>query len=50
MTDALDVDLVHKELLDELELTVDLIVAVSEATEPLSQDDVDGLLGVQRGD
>lgn len=48
MTDALDVDLVHRELLDELELTVELIVAVSEATEPLEQEEIDGLLGIRR--
>lgn len=46
--DALDVDLVHTELQDELELTVGLILAANEATGPLGQDDIDELLGVQR--
>jgi hypothetical protein len=44
--DALDVSLEDDELRAETELTTHLIIAASEAELPLSQDDVDALLGV----
>jgi len=44
--DKLDVPLEDSELLAEVELTTNLIIAASEAEDTLSQDQVDQLLGV----
>ena len=46
MDDQLDVPLEDSELLAEVELTTNLIIAASEADTPLPQDVVDHLLGV----
>jgi hypothetical protein len=45
--DQLDVPLEDAELLAEVELTTNLIIAASESEVDLSQDDVDRLLGVE---
>ena len=44
--DQFDVDLEDQELLEEVELTTDLIVAASETDERLPQDRIDEILGV----
>jgi hypothetical protein len=44
--DQLDVPLEDAELLAEVELTTNLIIAASESEEPLPQEQVDRLLGV----
>ena len=46
MDDKLNVSLVDTVLLDELELTVNLIIAATNSDRPLSQDEIDALLGV----
>ena len=46
MDDKLDVPLEDAELLAEVELTTNLIIAASASDEPLSQEDIDRLLGV----
>jgi len=46
MDDQLNVPLEDAELLAEVELTTNLIIAASEADETLSQAEVDRLLGV----
>ena len=46
MDDQLDVPLEDSELLAEVELTTDLIIAASRASEPLPQAVLDRLLGV----
>lgn len=46
--DSLDVSLHDAELADEVELTVRLIVAANDSERPLSQREVDELLGVRR--
>jgi hypothetical protein len=46
MDDQLNVPLEDAELLAEVELTTNLIIAASESDRPLSQDEVDRLLGV----
>jgi hypothetical protein len=46
MDDQLDVPLEDAELLAEVELTTNLIIAASSSDAPLSQDDIDRLLGV----
>ena len=48
MDDQLNVPLEDSELLAEVELTTNLIIAASEAEAALPQDEVDRLLGVQR--
>ena len=47
MDDQLNVPLEDSELLAEVELTTNLIIAASEADAALSQDEVDRLLGVE---
>jgi len=46
MDDQLDVPLEDAELLAEVELTTNLIIAASASDAPLSQDDIDRLLGL----
>ena len=46
MDDQLNVPLEDSELLAEVELTTNLIIAASEADAPLPQDEVDRLLGL----
>jgi len=46
--DQFDVDLEDEELLEEVELTTDLIVAASETDERLPQDRIDEILGVPK--
>jgi hypothetical protein len=48
--DQLNVPLEDAELLAEVEMTTNLIIAASESESPLAQDEVDRLLGVQRND
>jgi len=50
--DQFDISLEDKELLGEVELTTNLIIAASESDGPLSQDEIDAILGVvpQRGE
>jgi len=47
MDDQLNVPLEDVELLAEVELTTDLIIAASEADASLSKDDIDRLLGLR---
>ena len=47
MDDQLNVPLEDSELLAEVELTTNLIIAASESDAALSQDEVDRLLGVE---
>ena len=47
MDDQLNVPLEDSELLAEVELTTNLIIAASEADTTLSQDEVDRLLGIE---
>jgi hypothetical protein len=46
--DSLDVSLADPELLAKVELTTELIIAASEADEPLCQEKIDRLLGIRR--
>jgi hypothetical protein len=46
VNDQLDVPLEDAELLAEVELTTNLIIAASASDEPLSQEEIDRLLGV----
>ena len=46
MDDQLNVPLEDAELLAEVELTTNLIIAASESDTPMSQDEVDRLLGL----
>ena len=46
--DQLNVPLEDAELLEEVEMTTNLIIAASEADSTLSQAEVDRLLGVER--
>jgi hypothetical protein len=48
--DQLNVPLEDAELLAEVEMTTNLIIAASESESPLAQDEVDRLLGVQPQD
>jgi len=50
MDDQLNVPLEDAELLAEVELTTNLIIAASESDAVLPQDEVDRLLGVERED
>ncbi len=47
MDDQLNVPLEDSELLAEVELTTNLIIAASESDATLSQEDIDHLLGVE---
>ena len=47
MDDQLNVPLEDAELLAEVELTTNLIIAASESDATLAQDDIDRLLGVE---
>ena len=47
MDDQLNVPLEDAELLAEVELTTNLIIAASEADDHLSSDEIDEILGVQ---
>ncbi len=47
MDDILNVPLEDAELLAEVELTTNLIIAASEADAPFAQDEIDRLLGVE---
>ena len=47
MDDQLNVPLEDSELLAEVELTTNLIIAASESDIPLPQDEVDRLLGLE---
>ncbi len=46
MYDQFDVTLEDADLLGEVELTTNLIIAASESEEHLSQDEIDAILGV----
>lgn len=46
MQDQFDVDLEDAELLDEVELTTNLIIAASASEGPLSVEEIDRILGV----
>lgn len=48
MHDQFDVTLEDSDLLGEVELTTNLIIAASESEEPLSTDEIDQILGVER--
>ena len=47
MHDQFDVSLEDRDLLGEVELTTNLIIAASEADDHLSSDEIDQILGVQ---
>ena len=49
MDDQLDVPLEDNELLAEVELTTNLIIAASESDGPLSLADIDRILGITHG-
>jgi len=49
MDDQLNVPLEDAELLDEVELTTNLIIAASESETALPQREIDRLLGLERG-
>lgn len=46
--DQFDVTLEDSDLLGEVELTTNLIIAASEADEPLTLDEIDRILGVDQ--
>lgn len=48
MSDQFDVELEDADLLGEVELTMNLIVAASAANEPLSLEEIDRILGVEK--
>lgn len=50
MHDQFDVTLEDADLLGEVELTTNLIIAASESDEHLSQGEIDAILGVAPGD
>ena len=50
MDDQLNVPLEDSELLAEVELTTNLIIAASESDEHLSADEIDRILGVAQDD
>ncbi|SFB88463.1 hypothetical protein SAMN04487968_102153 [Nocardioides terrae] len=50
MYDQFDVSLEDAELLREVELTTNLIIAASESDEPLSPEEIDEILGVSPND
>jgi hypothetical protein len=45
-TDPFDVELEDTELLDEVDLTANLIVAANQSEGPLSREEIDRLLGL----
>ena len=47
MEDPFDVDLTDADLMGEVELTTMLMVAASASDEPLEQDEIDRLLGLE---
>ncbi|RLV47690.1 hypothetical protein D9V37_16175 [Nocardioides mangrovicus] len=47
MDDQFDVSLEDDEMLDEVELTANLMVAANRADRPLSQQEIDEVLGVR---
>jgi hypothetical protein len=49
MYDQFDVTLEDADLLGEVELTTNLIIAASESEEHLSQEEIDRILGVDAG-
>ena len=46
MHDQFDISLTDSDLLTEVEMTTNLIIAASEADGPLSQDEIDKILGL----
>lgn len=48
VSDQFDVELEDADLLGEVELTMNLIVAASAADEPLSTEEIDRILGVEK--
>jgi hypothetical protein len=46
MSDQFDVSLEDPDLLGEVEMTTNLIIAASEAAGPLDQEEIDAILGV----
>ena len=48
MRDQFDVSLEDTELLGEVELMTSLMIAATESVEPLSNDEIDEVLGVER--
>jgi hypothetical protein len=46
MHDQFDISLEDQDLLVEVELTTNLIIAASEADGPLGQDEIDRILGI----
>jgi hypothetical protein len=50
MHDQFDISLEDSDLLTEVEMTTNLIIAASEADGPLSQEEIDRILGVQPSD
>ena len=46
MHDQFDVTLEDSDLLGEVELTTNLIIAASESDEPLTADEIDRILGI----
>ncbi|MBD8868298.1 hypothetical protein [Nocardioides donggukensis] len=49
MADQFDITLEDDDLLAEVELTTNLIIAASEADGPLSQSQIDAILGLDPG-
>ncbi|GGO93675.1 hypothetical protein GCM10011584_32930 [Nocardioides phosphati] len=49
MSDQFDVSLEDPDLLGEVEMTTNLIIAASEAAGPLDQEEIDAILGVEPG-
>ena len=47
MSDQFDVSLEDNDLMVEVELTTNLMIAASESDEPLSTEEIDRILGVQ---
>ncbi|CUR55398.1 conserved hypothetical protein [metagenome] len=47
MHDQFDISLEDSDLLTEVELTTNLIIAASESDGPLSEDEIDEILGIQ---
>lgn len=47
VNDGLDVPMQDAEILDEIEITSNLMIAASEADGPLTQDSIDRILGVR---
>ena len=49
LQDQFDVTLEDLDLLGEVELTTDLIIAATESDQPLSTDEIDQILGIAPG-